>query len=129
MAATASPPSEAALAQFLAEQTGAEWVDLGGLELLAGGAIRQNWGFGAGFQGGRLAGRQRLVLRTQGPTGIPSSVGLLEEFPALQAAFAAGVRAPEPLFAGTDPTVCGRPFFVMRRFAGTAQGRPITPDP
>jgi aminoglycoside phosphotransferase (APT) family kinase protein len=128
MAATASPPSEAALARVLAAQAEAERVEFGPFELLAGGAIRQNWGFEADFRAGRLAGRQRLVLRTQGPTGIPSSLRLLDEFAVLQAVFAAGVTAPEPLFAATDPAICGNPFFVMRRVAGTAQGRPITTD-
>lgn len=128
MAATASPPSEGALARFLADQSGAERVEIVGFELLAGGAIRHNWGFEAEFRGGRLAGRQRLVLRTQGPTGIASSLGLDEEFAVLQAAFAAAVTTPEPWFAGADPAICGKPFFVMRRVAGTAQGRAITTD-
>lgn len=129
MAATASPPSKKALARFLTEESGADRVEISGLELLAGGAIRQNWGFEAECLGGRLAGRHPLVLRTQGPTGIPSSLGLVEEFAVLKAAFAAGVTTPEPLFAGTDPAVCGTPFFVMRRVAGTALGRQITTDP
>ncbi|HEX3538157.1 MAG TPA: phosphotransferase family protein [Stellaceae bacterium] len=129
MAATQSPPSRQGLARFLAERRGADGVEVGPQELLAGGAIRQNWGFDAEFRGGTLAGRQPLVLRSQGPTGIPSSLGLIEEFAALRAAFGAGVTTPEPLFAGTDPEVCGGPFFVMRRLAGTAQGRQITTDP
>jgi len=129
MAATASPPSKTALARFLAEQTGADSVEVGPLELLAGGAIRQNWGFAAEFRGGRVAGLQRLVLRTQGSTGIPSSLGLIDEFRVLQAAFAAAVTTPELLFASTDAEVCGKPFFVMRRVTGTAQGRYITTDP
>src|SRR4051794_21931883 len=106
MAGTASPPSKAALARFLSEQSGAERVELGRFELLAGGAIRHNWVFEAELSGGRLAGRQALVLRSQAPTGIASSLGLLEEFAVFQAAFGAGVTAPEPLFAGSDPAVC-----------------------
>jgi aminoglycoside phosphotransferase (APT) family kinase protein len=129
MAATASPVSEPALARFLAENSGADRVKIGPVELLAGGAIRHNLGFDAEFHGGRLAGRHALVLRSQGPTGIPSSLGLIEEFAVLRAAFAAGVTSPEPLFAGTDPAICGSPFYVMRRIAGTAQGRQITTDP
>src|SRR5436309_16134119 len=112
MAATQSPLSERALAHFLAEQSGAERVEIGPLELLAGGAIRHNLGVEAEFHGGRLAGRQALVLRSQGPTGIPSSLGLIEEFAVLNGAFGAGVTTPEPLFAGTDRAVCGGPFFV-----------------
>jgi aminoglycoside phosphotransferase (APT) family kinase protein len=129
MAATLSPPSEAALARFLAGESGAERVEIGGFELLTGGAIRHNWGFETEFRGGRLAGRQHLVLRTEAPTGIASSLGLVAEFAVLQAAFAAGVTVPEPLLAGTDPTLCSKPFFVMRQITGTAQGRQITTDP
>jgi aminoglycoside phosphotransferase (APT) family kinase protein len=129
MAATASPPSEAALARFLAEASGADRVEMAGLELLAGGAIQENWGFDAEFAGGRLAGRQRLVLRTDAATGIPSSLGRVEEFAILRAAHAAGVAVPEPLFACANPDVIGKPFFVMRWLPGNALGRAITIDP
>ena len=46
-----------------------------------------------------------------------------------RAAFAAGVTVGEPLWACADPEMIGRPFFVMRQVAGTAQGRQITADP
>src|SRR5580704_16404669 len=81
------------------------------------------------FGGGRLAGAQRLVLRTDAATGLPSSLGRIEEFAVLKAAFAAGVTVPEPLFACSDKAVLGKPFFVMRRVQGSAAGRPITLDP
>ncbi len=133
MAATALPRSEpsadrAALARFLAEASGASRVDITGFERLAGGAIQENWGFDALFSGGRYAGTQQLVLRTDAPTGLESSLGRIEEFAVLRAVFAAGVKAPEPLFACADPAVFRKPFFVMRRVAGTAQGRRITTD-
>jgi aminoglycoside phosphotransferase (APT) family kinase protein len=130
MAATALPRSEPArLAGFLAEASGADRVEITALELLPGGAIQENWGLDAVFAVGRLAGKQRLVLRTDAATGIPSSLGRIEEFAVLQAAFAAGVKVPEPLFACADPAVLRKPFFVMRRVAGTASGREITTDP
>src|SRR4051812_13853348 len=129
MAATPSPPSEAALARFLAEASGARAVELSRLELLSGGAIQQNWGFGAESAGGALAGRQLLVLRTDAETGIPSSLGRVEEFAVLKAVRDAGATVPEALFACTEPAVIGKPFFVMRRLPGTAQGRAITTDP
>jgi aminoglycoside phosphotransferase (APT) family kinase protein len=130
MAATASPPSDPArLARFLAEASGANKVEIGKLELLAGGAIQHNWGFEAAFHGGSLAGLQALVLRTDAPTGVPSSLGRIDEFRVLQAVHAAGVTVPEPLFACPDRDVFGKPFFVMRRVTGTAQGRTITTDP
>ena len=108
MAATALPRSDLsadlpALARFLAEASGASRVDITGLELLPGGAIQENWGLDAEFAGGHLAGKQRLVLRTDAPTGIPSSLGRIEEFAVLKAVFAAGVTVPEPLWASSDP--------------------------
>jgi aminoglycoside phosphotransferase (APT) family kinase protein len=138
MAATALPRSDrsadlsadlSALARFLAEAGGASRCDIEGLELLDGGAIQLNFGLDAEFAGGRLAGRQRLVLRTDAPTGVPSSLGRIDEFAVLQVVHAAGVTVPEPLFACADPGIFGKPFFVMRRVAGTAQGRHITTDP
>ena len=81
MAGTASPPfSRDGLARFLTEASGAASVETGALELLAGGAIQHNWGFEAAFRGGSLSGPQRLVLRTDAPTGIPTSLGRIEEF-------------------------------------------------
>ena len=129
MAATPSPPSEAALARFLAEASAARAVEITGIELLAGGAIQQNWGLEAEFLSGSLSGRHALVLRTDAETGIPSSLGRSEEFAVLRAVYAAGVTVPEPLLACADPSVIGKPFFVMRRLPGTAQGRIITTDP
>jgi aminoglycoside phosphotransferase (APT) family kinase protein len=123
------PGHRAALARFLAEVSAAERVEIGALELLPGGAIQENWGFDAEFTDGRLSGVQHLVLRCDAATGIPSSLGRIEEFAVLQAAFAAGVTVPEPLLACADPSLCGKPFFVMRRVAGTAAGREITTDP
>ena len=71
MAATALPPFDPErLARFLAEASGARHVEITGPELLAGGAIQENWGFDAEFAGGTFAGRQRLVLRTDAPTGV-----------------------------------------------------------
>jgi aminoglycoside phosphotransferase (APT) family kinase protein len=130
MAATPLPPfDEILLARFLAEASGARNVGLTEPELLAGGAIQENWGFRARFVGGPLAGDHELVLRTDAPTGVPSSLGRVAEFAVLKAVFAAGVRVPEPLWASCDPSVMAKPFLVMRRVAGTAQGRQITADP
>ncbi|MGE5270825.1 MAG: phosphotransferase family protein [Thiohalocapsa sp.] len=124
------PPFDPApLTRFLATASGAERVEIGRLELLPGGAIRENWGFTAVFAGGRLAGAQPLVLRTDGPTGIASSLTRIEEFALLRAVHAPGMRVPEPLFACADPGVIGKPFFVMRRLPGKAQGRLITTEP
>src|SRR5262249_29208821 len=88
-----------------------------------------NWGIDAGFEGGALRGQQRLVLRTDAATGVPSSLDRVEEFAVLRAVFAAGVAVPEPLFACSDNAIIGKAVFVMRRVPGNAAGRPITLDP
>jgi aminoglycoside phosphotransferase (APT) family kinase protein len=135
MAATASRQSElpkgdrAALARFLAVASAGSKVEITGLAPLRGGAIQENWAVDARFLGGRLAGDQRLVLRTPAPTGVAASLGRLEEFAVLKAAFAAGVTVPEPLFASEDAAIFGKPFFVMRRVGGAAAAHRITRDP
>src|SRR5437763_17051500 len=99
MAATVSPPFDPIeLARFLTEAGDARNVGVGELTLLPGGAIQQNWGFYARFIGGPFDGEHDLVLRTDAETGIASSLGRIEEFAVLQAAFAARVRVPGPLF-------------------------------
>jgi aminoglycoside phosphotransferase (APT) family kinase protein len=137
MADTASlrlePPALAAdrcraVARFLAAESGADAVAIGGATLLGGGAIQENWALDADITGGVLAGRQALVLRAAAATGVPSSLGRIEEFAVLKAAFAAGVTVPEPLFACADPGVLGKPFLIMRRAAGGAAGHRITRD-
>jgi aminoglycoside phosphotransferase (APT) family kinase protein len=141
MADTALPQSEprdpgaapedrrAALARFLAAASGAKVAEITALAPLRGGAIQENWAVDACFSGGAFAGEQRLVLRTAAPTGVAASLGRLEEFAILKAAFAAGVTVPEPLWASGDPEVIGKPFFTMRRVEGTAAAHKITRDP
>src|SRR4051812_6333544 len=89
----------ACLARFLKTVSGARAVEITDLVPMRGGAIQENWAVDAAFSGGTLAGDQRLVLRTAAPTGVAASLGRLEEFAVLKAAFAAGVTVPEPLFA------------------------------
>jgi len=131
MAGTASLRSElprraCALAEFLAAAGGAKAVSVTGLKPLQGGALQENWALDARFSGGALDGDQRLVLRTDAATGIAASLTRLQEFAVLQAAFAAGVTVPEPLFASEDPAVWGKPFFIMRRVDGIAAPDRIT---
>src|ERR1700722_9597980 len=142
MAGTGSPQSEPrgpgaapedrrreALARFLAEASGAATVEISGWAPLRGGAIQENWAVDAYISGGAFAGEQRLVLRTAAPTGVAASLGRIEEFAVLEAAFAAGVTVPEPLWASDDPEIMGKPFFTMRRVEGTAAAHRITRDP
>ena len=142
MAGTGSPRSEPrvagttgedrrreALARFLAKASGAATVEITGWAPLRGGAIQENWAVDAYISGGAFAGEQRLVLRTAAPTGVAASLGRIEEFAVLEAAFAAGVTVPEPLWASDDLEIMGKPFFTMRRVEGTAAAHRITRDP
>src|SRR5205823_12716123 len=119
----------AALALFLERASGAGSVEVTEFVPLRGGAIQENWAVDARFSGGAFAGEQRLVLRTAAPTGVAASLGRVEEFAVLKAAFAAGVTVPEPLWASGDPEIMGKPFFTMRRVEGTAAAHRITRDP
>jgi aminoglycoside phosphotransferase (APT) family kinase protein len=131
MAGTASPRSElrrAALARFLTTASAASAVEITAMSPLSGGALQENWGLDARFSGGALDGEQRLVLRSSAATGIPASLTRHQEFAVQQAAFAAGVMVPEPLFASEDGAPWGKPFFIMRRVDGIAAPDRITGD-
>jgi aminoglycoside phosphotransferase (APT) family kinase protein len=131
MAGTASPRSErrrAALARFLAFASAARTVEISTLTPLKGGALQENWGLDARFEGGALDGEQRLVLRTSAATGVAASLMRHQEFAVQKAAFATGVTVPEPLIACEDRAVWGKPFFIMRRLDGIAAPDRITGD-
>ncbi|MBV8336181.1 MAG: phosphotransferase family protein [Alphaproteobacteria bacterium] len=122
------PPNTRALAKFLAATSGAKAVEIGRITRLRGGAVQENWGLDAHFLGSPLDGEQRLVLRTDAATRLAESLTRVQEFAVLKAAYAAGVTAPEPLFASEDAGVSGKPFFIMRRINGIAAGDRITGD-
>jgi aminoglycoside phosphotransferase (APT) family kinase protein len=120
----------AGLASAAARYFGAP-VTIEGLRRDSGGASRQTWSFDA------VAGSQRhgLILRRDPP--IAGAKGERErsaaldratEFAVLQAAFQAGVRAPEALFELTPADGLGEAF-VMRRVGGTAIARKLLRDP
>lgn len=113
--------------RFLLEQTGASSVRVDDARLLSGGAIQENWLLTVSFRGGSHDGVLECVLRSDAPSGVAVSHSRAEEFALLQAAFAAGVTVPEPLWLG-DVSVFGRDFFVMRKAAGTAAGFRLVKD-
>ena len=109
-------------------------VSVEGLRRESGGASRQTWSFDA------LVGdtRHGLVLRRDPPLQAASRpeedrdersavIDRATEFRVLQAAFAAGVTAPEPLFALAAEDGLGDGF-VMRRVGGTAIARKLLRD-
>lgn len=117
-----------ALAGWLAGRAGAASATVTALRRLSGGAIQENWAVDAAFDGGPLAGAAALVVRTDAPSGVASSLGRAEEFALFRAAFATGVTVPEPLWLDAAGEVLGKPLFVMRRVAGTAAGHRIVKD-
>lgn len=117
-----------ALAAFLAGAAEAGSVVIVEAKPLTGGAIQENWLIDADFRDGPLAGRQELVLRRDAPSAVAVSLSRAQEFRLLQAARAAGVSVPEPLWLCADPSLLGKPFYLMRRLAGTAVGRRLVKD-
>lgn len=113
------------LADWLARKNGAGEVTVSGAKRLSGGAIQENWGLDIRAASGPLAAGTAYVLRTDAPSGVSVSHGRVEEFALLRAAFAAGVTVPEPLFCDTRAKVLGKPFYLMRRVAGSANPRAL----
>ena len=121
--------SRAAVEGFVATAAGAASVAIVEIKLLSGGAVQENWAVELDIQGGPLTGRLSCVLRCDSPTaGVAISHGRAQEFALLKTVFDAGVTVPEPLWLCDDPTVIGRPFFVMRRIGGTAAGHLMVKD-
>ncbi|MCA3263849.1 MAG: phosphotransferase family protein [Telmatospirillum sp.] len=123
--AHAAPPG---LAGWLVGALGATQVQVLAWRQLSGGAIQENWAFQARLRGGPNAGTLEAVLRTDAPTGVAASHGRIAEYTILDAANKAGVKVPEPLAVCADPSVIGKPFYVMRRLEGTALGHILVND-
>jgi aminoglycoside phosphotransferase (APT) family kinase protein len=79
---------------------------------LAGGTVQDNWLVEL-QTGASAASTLRLVLRTGRVVGVNESLPAEHEYEVLRAAARAGVRVPQPIAVCTDPSVIGRPFFLM----------------
>lgn len=110
---------------FVARQTGARNARVIGFDRLSGGAIQDNFGLTLELEGGNRPGRQAFVVRQDAPSGVAESLSRPEEFRVLEAAFRAGMTAPEPLWLCEDPGVSGRVFYVMTCAGGTASPRKL----
>ena len=84
--------------------------------LLAGGASKEAWAVD-------LDGEPLLVRRAAGGVIHRHTLSLANEFAVLEAAHAAGVKAPKPLQYIAD--LAGREAFVMERLEGETIGRRI----
>jgi aminoglycoside phosphotransferase (APT) family kinase protein len=112
--------SQRNLARFLGEATGARAAEVAELRPLSGGAVQQNWLVIVDLEGGSLAGKHRLVLRTDAATALSESLDRASEFAVQRRAHAAGVTVAEPLFLCSDAKVLGKPFFLMRWLSGAS---------
>src|SRR5689334_15882154 len=84
--------------------------------LLAGGASKEAWAVDAG-------GERLLVRRAAVGVIHKHTLSLAHEFAVLEAAYAAGVKAPRPI--RYLPDLDGREAFVMERLEGATIGRRI----
>jgi aminoglycoside phosphotransferase (APT) family kinase protein len=112
-----------AVAEFIARAAGAKSATVTILNRLGGGAIQENWAIDVEVADGPQAGRYEAVLRGDAVSGIAESWPRAQEFALIAAAHAAGVTVPQPLWLEPSGSVTGRPFYVMRRVSGIAQGR------
>lgn len=96
-------------------------VDITDLRLLSGGAIQQNWLLDVTVNGKRL----ETVLRTDAASSLEDSLSRAQEYAIFKQAYGIGVTVPEPLWLSVEPQWLGKPFFIMRRVAGTAAGHKI----
>ncbi len=116
------------LARWLIGALGGNGAQVSRFEKLGGGAIQENWALDVVISGGARAGRHALVLRTDAPSRVAASHTRAQEFALLSVAWAGGVSVPEPFALATDTRVLGKPFYVMRRLAGTAAGHVLVRD-
>lgn len=115
---------ESRLSAWIAGQLGAKGLTIEESRALGGGSIQENRLIRC-----RIGEETReFVLRRDAPATIASSRSRREEFRLLEAAWAAGVRVPEPVGFCEDPQVIGAPFALMGLVAGIGLGPRIAKD-
>lgn len=120
------PSGRTGLERFLRDRTGAQHLRIHGLQRLSGGAIQENWALDVAIDDGDWRGNHQWVVRSDAPSAVAVSLDRAQEFQVLQAAFEAGVRAPEPLWLCRDRDLIGAEFFIMRRAEGVGTGHRLT---
>lgn len=71
-----------------------------------------------------------LVLRRDLETEmVEQALTREQEFRLIKAAFESGVRVPRPRWYATDPSVLGKPFFIMDYVEGVSIGPKVVRDP
>ena len=114
-----------ALAAFNARAAGASDAAVTVVARLGGGAVQENWAVDVEIADGPMAGRHETVLRSDAISGIAESWPRAQEFALISAAYEIGMTVPQPLWLDAAGSVIGRPFYIMRRVRGTAQGRRV----
>jgi aminoglycoside phosphotransferase (APT) family kinase protein len=112
----------ARLEAFLRRATENEAVRVENLRRLTGGASRETWSLDATIGGSLLP----LILQRDAHKSMPKQNTRLLEYRLLEAARAAGVPAPEPMFFGDD-SLDGE-FFIVRRVEGETLPRRLLRD-
>jgi aminoglycoside phosphotransferase (APT) family kinase protein len=108
-----------ALERFLAGVFGREGCRLVRLRPLVGGTVHDNWEIE--IDGAPAEIPSRLVLRTGRVVGVEESLPATQEYAVLCAAAKAGVRVPQPVAVCADPSLIGKPFFLMAFVEGESQ--------
>ncbi|MGA4640117.1 phosphotransferase family protein [Stutzerimonas stutzeri] len=125
---SAADPDDQRLVDFIREHALAERVLIQARKRLSGGAIQENWQLDLLIEGGRWAGAQRWVLRSDALSALPASLDREQEFAVLQVVHQAGVKVPRPLWLCRDVSVYGRIFFLMEYMPGISAGRSLSAD-
>ncbi len=121
---------ETRLGAWIAGRLGVPAVTIEESQALGGGSIQENRLLRCRIGTGRQTDVTReFVLRRDAAATIASSRSRQEEFRLLEAAFAAGVRVPEPVGFCDDAGVIGAPFALMGRVDGVGLGPRIVKDP
>lgn len=121
-------PARAALAAWIAARAGVSDCLIQEARPLSGGAIQENWLLEVELLDGPGSGHDEYVLRADAPSGVAVSHSRAQEFALLQAARAAGVTAPEPLWLAGEEGPLGRPFYLMRKAEGVGLGAKVVRD-
>lgn len=128
-ARTLDETSLAQLGPWLQGEIGATAVKITAAELLAGGAVQENWRIDVAVEGGRHAGARSWVVRTDAAARLGVSLDRVAEYRCIEAARNAGVKVAEPIAVSADAALIGAPFAIQGFVAGSAQGRRLVRDP
>ncbi len=100
-----------------------------GIERLAGGACQELFAVDLEISSGEVAGRRRMVLRSDAVRRLPGSLDRRDEFAVMGAARAAGVPTPAVRWLGSGLVREGAAAYFMDWVDGEAIGRRVVKRP